>query len=179
MLDTLISSKTRLKLLLKFFLNSQNQDYLRGLESDFGDSTNSIRLELNKLEDVGLLKAHHKGNRKFFEANTVHPFFKEINSLVRKYVGVDKIIDHVIEKIGDLKSVYITGKLAMGIDSKIMDLVFVGQLDQTYLAELIAKVEKTIGRKIRYMVCSETDDAETLDEMIKDNSFLIWGESIR
>jgi len=55
MIEALISSKTRIKLLLKFFLNSSNKSYLRGLESEFGDSTNGIRLELNKLEEAGLL----------------------------------------------------------------------------------------------------------------------------
>ena len=49
MLDTLISSQTRLKLLLKFFLNSSTSSYLRDLESEFGESTNAIRLELNRL----------------------------------------------------------------------------------------------------------------------------------
>ena len=52
MLDTLITSKTRIKLLLKFFLNAQTKSYLRSLEGEFGESTNAIRLELNKFEEI-------------------------------------------------------------------------------------------------------------------------------
>ena len=63
MIETLISSKTRIKLLLKFFLNSSNSSYLRGLESEFGESSNSIRLELNKLEKAGLLKSNQEGTK--------------------------------------------------------------------------------------------------------------------
>ncbi len=73
MLETLISSKTRIKLLLKFFLNSKTTSYLRGLESEFGDSTNAIRLELNRLEKAGMLTAFMQGNKKMFTANTDHP----------------------------------------------------------------------------------------------------------
>ena len=55
MIETLISSKTRIKLLLKFFLNSNTTAYLRSLESEFGESTNAIRIELNRLEEAGML----------------------------------------------------------------------------------------------------------------------------
>ncbi len=50
MLGTLITSKTRVKLLLKFFLNSNAKAHLRGLETEFGESSNAIRLELNRFE---------------------------------------------------------------------------------------------------------------------------------
>jgi len=41
MLDSLITSKTRIKLLLKFFLNTSTHAYLRGLADEFGESTNA------------------------------------------------------------------------------------------------------------------------------------------
>jgi hypothetical protein len=75
MIETLISSKMRIKLLLKFFLNSRSRSYLRGLETEFGDSTNAIRLELNRFEKAGMLKSYTEGNKKFFQANTDHPLY--------------------------------------------------------------------------------------------------------
>ena len=73
MLDTLITSKTRVKLLLKFFLNAESRSYLRGLESEFHESTNAIRLELNKFEKAGLLISEKEGNRKFFKKKKKAP----------------------------------------------------------------------------------------------------------
>ena len=72
MIDTLISSKTRIKLLLKFFLNSNNTAYLRNLENEFHESTNSIRIELNRFEEAGLLIASTEGNKKIFKVNTTN-----------------------------------------------------------------------------------------------------------
>ena len=92
MLDTLITSKTRIKLLLKFFLNSNSRSYLRNLETEFGESTNAIRLELNKFEKAGLLKTELDGNKKYFRANTNHPLYNDINSILLKQIGFDKII---------------------------------------------------------------------------------------
>ena len=80
MIDTLISSKTRIKLLLKFFLNSNNTAYLRNLEEEFQESTNSIRIELNRFEEAGLLYASAEDNKKIFKVNTSNSFFNDLSS---------------------------------------------------------------------------------------------------
>ncbi|MBK8372211.1 MAG: ArsR family transcriptional regulator [Saprospiraceae bacterium] len=123
MIETLISSKTRIKLLLKFFLNSKSTSYLRGLETEFGDSTNAIRVELNRFEKAGMLSSFIKGNKKYFRANTDHPLYNETHNILLKYIGFDKIIDTVIERLGEVREVYVTGAFARGIDDKIIDLV--------------------------------------------------------
>ncbi|MBK8547478.1 MAG: hypothetical protein IPL63_08830 [Saprospiraceae bacterium] len=103
MIETLISSKTRIKLLLKFFLNSKSTSYLRGLETEFGDSTNAIRVELNRFEKAGMLSSFIKGNKKYFRANTDHPLYNETHNILLKYIGFDKIIDTVIERLGEVR----------------------------------------------------------------------------
>lgn len=170
MLETLISSKTRIKLLLKFFLNSNNKGYLRGLEQEFGESSNSIRIELNRLESAGMLNSKMEGNKKVFSANTLHPLFEEVHSILRKNLGIDKIIEKIVHKLGNVESVYLVGALSEGKDSSIIDLVFCGNIETTYLIELISKVEKLISRKIRYIVYES--DAQ-FSEMNID-AFLLW-----
>jgi hypothetical protein len=152
MIETLISSKTRIKLLLKFFLNSRATAYLRNLEEEFGESTNGIRIELNKFEKAGFLNSFVEGNKKVFKVNIQHPLFKDINSIVMKMVGLDHVIDYVIQRIGYLEKVYLVGKLARGQDSNMVDLVLIGNIDTLFLLELIAKAEKKINKKIRYII---------------------------
>ncbi|MEO1436338.1 MAG: ArsR family transcriptional regulator [Bacteroidota bacterium] len=157
MLETLISSKTRIKLLLKFFLNSNTTSYLRHLEGEFGESTNAIRVELNKLEGAGMLVSRQQGNKKFFRANTQHPLFSEIHSIILKYVGIDKIIDKVVKRLGDVEQVFLVGKFSKGLDSDIIDLMFIGNIDKIYLINLIDKVEGMIHRKVRYVIYTESE----------------------
>lgn len=154
MLDALISSQTRIKLLLKFFLNSDTTAHLRGLESEFGESTNGIRLELNRLEEAGMLISQTDGNKKVFKANTAHPLFHEIHSLVRKHLGLDHIVEEVVQRLGDLEQVYLAGAFARGLDSQIVDLILIGEVDKAYLIRLIEKAEGLIHRKIRYLIYS-------------------------
>ena len=173
MLDTLITSKTRIKLLLKFFLNSNSRSYLRNLETEFGESTNSIRLELNKFEQSGLLKSEVDGNRKYFRANTDHPLFKDIHSILLKQIGFDKIIERVIEKLGNLDKVYVVGDFARGIDNNTIDLVFVGNdINKEYLVKLVDKAEGFISRKIRYIVYGR-DEAEVFYQSQKEEDLLV------
>ena len=154
MLETLISSKTRIKLLLKFFLNSNTTAYLRSLETEFGDSTNSIRLELNRLEKAGMLKSFSNGNKKMFQANTNHPLYNEVNSILLKYIGFDTIIEKVVNRLGHVKKVFVTGEFAKGNNHELIDLVFIGEIDKVFLLELLEKSENLINRKIRYVIYS-------------------------
>ena len=151
MLDTLITSKTRVKLLLKFFLNPATKAYLRSLEAEFKESSNAIRLELNRLEQAGMLNSSTQGNKKFFQVNRKHPLFNEINHIIQKHYGIDIILRSVAAKLGNLDSVYLSGNIAKGVDDGIIDLIFLGNIDKNYLVDLISKAEKLIGRKIRYV----------------------------
>lgn len=158
MLESLITSKTRIKLLLKFFLNIQNQGYLRSLEQEFNESTNGIRQELNRFERAGLLLAESDGNKKLYRANILHPLFKDLNSIIRKFVGVEELLERVIDRLGNVQQVYLEGRIAQGLDSDIIDLMIVGnEIDRNYLSSLVEKAEPIVKRKIRYLVFEETD----------------------
>jgi hypothetical protein len=172
MIEALISSKTRIKLLLKFFLNSNTTAYLRSLESEFGESSNAIRVELNRFEEAGMLTSSNQGNRKVFRANILHPLYNEVNSILRKQMGIDQIIEGVITRLGDIDRVYVAGALAKGMDTNIIDLVFVGNIDVEYLIRLIDRVENLIHRKIRYVIYSPIAIVE--ESKLVEESLLIW-----
>ncbi len=153
MLESLITSKTRIKLLLKFFLNSKTQSYLRNLETEFGESTNAIRLELNRFEEAGLLCSTTQGNKKLFKANTSHPLYSDIHSLLLKHVGIDQIVKQVITQIGNIDFAFVTGDFASGRDSQVIDVVLAGHIkNRPYMDKLIEKTEKIIHRRIRFLV---------------------------
>jgi hypothetical protein len=179
MLDTLITSKTRLKLLLKFFLNSSSRSHLRSLESEFGESTNAIRLELNKFEQAGLLKSEVDGNKKVFRANTGHPLFNDIHNILLKTIGFDQIIDRVVTKMGNVEMAFVTGDFARGLDTPIIDLVFVGtEIDREYLVRLVNKTEELIKRKIRYIIFGPEEFESYRKTVSNKDILLIWKNEI-
>ncbi len=157
MLDSLITSKTRIKLLLKFFQNPSTRSYLRSLAEEFKESTNSVRVELNKLTEAGILESQPEGNTIMYQANHNHPIFPEITKLVEKYTGINQIVGNILSKLGDLKFAFLTGDYAKGRDTGIIDLVLVGEINGSYLDTLVDRVEKEIGRKINCHILSEKE----------------------
>ena len=174
MLEALISSKTRIKLLLRLFLNPESKAYLRGLADEFGESTNSVRLELNRFEEAGMLSSDYEGNKKVFKANNQYPLFGEIRKILLKYTGLQNVIDEVVEELGDLNRVYLTGDLATGRQSDIVSLILVGNPDKQYLLHLIDKVEELVPKKIQYLIYSK-EESESLD-LDNEKNLLLWNE---
>ncbi len=173
MLDTLITSRTRIRLLVKFFTNQATRAHLRGLAEEYGESTHSIRLELGRLSEAGLLKAEAQGNTIQYQANTRHPMFPTIRNLVAQHLGFDQIIESILQRVGSLKQALVVGDYAQGIDSGTIELLLVGQLDTDYLNRLIPKAEALIGRKILYSVQNSafTDPIETNQPCV-----VLWNE---
>lgn len=178
MLETLISSKTRVKLLMKFFLNSSTTAYLRSLEGEFGESTNAIRIELNKMEGAGMLTSFLEGNKKMYRANTNFPLYQEIHSIIRKTIGLDTVVQTVVERLGDVDKVFLTGDFSRGVDSSIIDLVFVGDIDRPYLLELIEKTEGIVKRKIRFLILesNELDEQLNCNNGWSNHALLLWSK---
>ena len=176
MIETLISSKTRIKLLLKFFLNSNTVSYLRSLETEFGDSTNAIRIELNRLEQAGMLSSEMEGNKKMYRANKNHPLFKEVHNLVLKHIGFDRIVEEVIERLGEVHKVFLTGTFARGIDGQVIDLLFVGDIDTNTLVKLIEKAEQMVNRRIRYLIYTRKEFAKLDLEEFEYQPLLLWSK---
>lgn len=172
MIESLISSKTRIKVLLKFFLNHKNVSYLRGLEQEFGDSTNSIRVELNRFEKSGLLTSFLQGNKKFFKANVEHPLYADIHNIVIKHIGFDTIIVNILEKLGSLRSVYVLGSFARGIDSSVIDLMLIGDIDKPYFMQLVDKVEALMSRRIRHIIYTEEENIDW--SQFTNDPLLLW-----
>ena len=165
MIKALITSQTRVKLLLKFFLNSSTRAHLRGLESEFGESSNSIRVELNRFEEAGLLHSLRDGNKKVFQANANHPLYKDIHSIILKETGIDRVIDKVVHRLGHIAGVYLTGDFARGKDSPVIELILVGNdIDREYLARKVVQAEDLVGRKVSYVVL---DTEEAVSHLLK------------
>ncbi len=175
MLSSLITSQTRIKLLLKFFLNPDTRGYLRQLSAEFGESTNGIRLELNKLAEARLLSVSSEGRNKVYNANVSHPLFTEIRNIVLKSTGIDKVVNNIINKVGDLELAFIRGDYARGKDSGLIDLTLVGKnLNSREIERVRAKTEKLIERKINILQLEPEEYKKLESTFAKEPLFILY-----
>ena len=174
LLSSIISSKTRIKLLMRFFFNPKTRSYLRELAKEFNVSTNSVREELNQLTQTKLLKSQKNGRQVFYMANTEHALFPELKSMVSKVMGIDKIIDGIVHRLGDLEHAYLIDDYAEGKDSGIIDLLLVGNIDRYHLNDLSRKTERYIKRKVRTLVLSREEFEDYQTRLKQQPNVLIW-----
>ncbi len=175
MIGALITSQTRIKLLKKFFLNSSTRAHLRGLEAEFGESSNAIRIELNRFEGAGLLHSHRDGNKKIYQANREHPLYRDIHNIILKETGIDKVIEKVIHRLGNLLSVYLVGDFAHGKDSRVIELILVGDdIDRDYLTRKVSQAEELVGRKVTYIILDPGKAEKQLENLKPSDLLPLW-----
>jgi DNA-binding transcriptional ArsR family regulator len=169
LLGPLITSKTRLKLLLRFFLNQNLSGYLQGLSKELDENTNSIRVELNRLEQAGLLASELEGRKKLYRVNNSHPLTADLTSIVRKVSGIGALVDKVVDNLPGLSQVWICGALARGIQADAIDCLLIGEnLDRKYIEGLSARVNALTGKKVNALVLEQMPDEK------REQCLLVW-----
>jgi predicted transcriptional regulator len=169
LLAPLITSKTRLKLLARFFLNQSVDGYLQGLSKELEENTNSIRLELNRLEKAGLLASKTEGRRKLYSVNNTHPLTSDLTSIVRKVSGIDAFVERVTANLPSLEQVWVCGDLAKGLPSEYIEAILIGaDLDRRYIKRLTDKAQSLTGKTITVKVEEETELSGAID------CLLVW-----
>ena len=175
-LSSLIASKTRIKILMRLFLNPDQQAYLRELSDDFSVSPSQVSGELQQLSDAGLLNSSKSGRQINYRANTEHPLFPELHSMVKKALGMDQILESILARLGSLKQAYLIDDYAQGKDTGLVDLLLVGDIDLESLQDLVKKTEKYIARKIRTLVLTE-DEFKNMDKLFMQKPRVLLWES--
>jgi predicted transcriptional regulator len=157
---------------MRFFLNPKARSYLRELAKEFNVSTNAVRGELNQMAQTHLLKTEKNGRNVFYSANTEHSLFPELQSMVQKVMGIDQVIDGIVQRLGNLEKAYLIDDYAEGKDSGIIDLVLVGDIDSYHLNDLSRKTERYVGRKIRILILSR-NEYEQHQSTFQNRPFLV------
>ena len=153
MLGELITSKTRLRLLIKFFISQANRGYLNGLATEMGESTNAIRKELNHLAAAGYLTKNKESNKIQYLANKMHPLFSSLQKIVHQHLGLELIAEQVIDRMGEVQTISLVGDYAKGMDTGTIEIVICGhQLNHDYLVGLTRKIEAQIDRRLHIKV---------------------------
>lgn len=172
MLEVIVRSKTRLKLLIKFFLFDEIQGYISGMEKELNEPGNSIRAEVKRFVHAGLLSSKLKGRTRYYKANPGHPLFDDLQNIIRKTVGIDTIEYLIIKQADHLDAAYVTGSLAKGIDSNTIELALVGNdLNKEQIDRLVERTERMMNKKI---VCFSFTKKEAKYLLRDKPALMIW-----
>jgi Fe2+ or Zn2+ uptake regulation protein len=170
----IITSKMRIRILMRLFLNPDRNAYLRELVDEFHASPSQIKNELDQLKEVNLLKSQKNGRQVLFSANQKHPVFNELHSMVKKALGMDRILESMIKRLGNLEKALLIDDYAEGKDTGIIDIILIGDLDQNNLQDLTKKTERYIDRKIRTLTLTADEFTNLAPNLDRRPQFILW-----
>lgn len=190
MIDVMITSKTRRKLLGFFVLNARQRFYLRQLAGEIDEAVHSTRLELALLKKAGFISESGLKRQKFFTLNESYPYLPEIISIVAKLKAsnykefnftdhsrkalLEENLLHVKEALVSKyhpEKIILFGSLAKGKVSEAtdIDLLIVKETQKPYndrLRDVVSICDYNVG--IDFMIYNP----EELKELSKTNSFV-------
>jgi hypothetical protein len=83
--------------------------------------------------------------------------------LIRKYLGFDRLLEAVLERVGDVDEVVLTGDYAKGKDTGRIEVLVNGtSLNEDYLQHLSSRVEGLIERKVNFRVNESFSSKDSL-----------------
>jgi DNA-binding transcriptional ArsR family regulator len=170
----LITSKMRVRILMRLFLNPDQQSYIRELAEEMNASPSQVSDELKSLDIAGLLHSEKRGRQVFYSANQMHPLYPELHSMVRKALGMDRIFESVLERLGNLEQAILIDDYAIGKDSGLIDMVLIGDINLTNLDDLVRKTEKYIHRKIRTLVFTREEFEQNRQLLSNRRQLVLW-----
>lgn len=158
-LENLFVSKVRIKALAFFLLNPTHPIHLRGAVREFKEEINAVRRELLRLEEMELIIGDKQGNRKYFKANSAHPFFTELLSMVHKSFGLGSEIVKNEKRLGTIDFALLTPSYTRGVylGDQVIDLAIIGIVEMSVLEQLIKEFEGKNGREIHYTVLKPSE----------------------
>lgn len=162
MVEQLFGSKTRVKLLQLFFSNPNRSFYVREITRKIDEQINSVRRELANLLSIGIISSDNNNNRLYYEVNQQYEHYKALSSIFGKGVSA-KVMDTVtgavkeeddvanLKMVGNIDLALLTGQFTRDESSGI-DMLIVGDVNQTKLKKFVSELEGKEGKEIRFVV---------------------------
>lgn len=167
-LTKLFWSKTRTKLLEKFFLEyeSWNNDWfhMRALSRDLEEQINSIKRELDSLEELHILKSREEAKKKYFFINKNFILIDEFKSIFLKTYNPYESIKKFFKDQKWLDLIIINEELSKRLSwntNNIVDIFLIWELDKINFNDFLAKT--FFNRKIKYAIITKDDFQKRLE----------------
>jgi len=183
MLECIITSKTKRDILTLFFLNPENEFYIREVCRRIIQEPNLVRKELKKFEKIGLLKMRKKGNSMYYSVNKQNIIYYEIKGLITKLGAYEDIMKKELKKYDEVKIAFVYGSFARGEErsNSDIDLMVVGNPDLNKFNKGIKKIENIFHRDINYSIYPKEEFIKKLGtgfltHILKNKKIMVIGD---
>lgn len=160
MLEDIIISRVRVKILTLFLSHPGTIFHVRDIVRRVDEEINAVRRELAHMEASGMVHKEQRANRLFYSFRKDYALYNELLDLVGKTSGFGADVLKHKAKLGKLKFVMVSGRYLRGIAKKSqtdVDVLVVGSVVLPELSQMIKAEEARRGREINYTVMTEEE----------------------
>lgn len=161
MLEDLIISRVRVKLLQIFLTEPGQIIHVRELVRRSKEEINAVRRELAHMDKAGMVSKEHRANRLYYTFRKDYPLYYDLLELITKTTGLGGTILRNKNKLGRVKFAMLSGKIARNIpgSAEKVDLLIVGNVVIPEVAALVREEEVRRGREIFFTPMTEEEFA--------------------
>lgn len=158
-MDIFGRSKIRKEIIGIYFSHPEKKYYIHQLARIIKKPAAYARKALLKLQEDGLLISEFQGRERYFSLNKKCPLYEEIKKIVAKTIGIEGLLQKILQKIAGIEAAFIFGSFAGGKEDEQsdIDLMILGDPNENELALAIAKLEKSLDREINYHIYSSAE----------------------
>ena len=157
-LSTLLSSRARAEIFRLLFSGSEEELHIREIQRRSGLNDSTIRQELRKLSDIGLVSGRKDSNRIYYSANKHNPLYQDIQNLVIKTSGLADVFKRALQderiEISFIFGSIPKGEMNAGSD---VDLMLIGDIGLRRLSSLLSGIPERIGREVNPYVLKRAE----------------------
>lgn len=172
LLENIIPSKVRRKILQLFYHHPDNTYYLREVVRQVNEEVNAVKRELDILYDAKVLSRERRTNKVFYELNRNYLLYDEFLRIFTKTSILSEQVISNISRLGKVKYIAVSSKYSRKIPLKDDEIyvLFVGIIVVPEVETIMNEARKEFGWDINYTVMSE----EELKFRKKNNDPFIW-----
>ena len=166
MLESIITSKARRKLLALLFMNPNKSFYMREISRKISEPTNAVSSELARLEKASIIVCQRKGRMHYYQANSRCPLYGELKSIIAKTAGIGDFIRQALGGSNSIRFAFIYGSYARGDEhlASDIDIMLIGKLRAEDVVGIFRKLESRFGREMNYSIYPPEEYLQNLDK---------------
>ncbi len=160
MLDKLLGSKLRAKVLGWFFSHPDERYFGRQLHRLLGEDATNLSRELARLAATGVLLCKADGRQKYYQANPKCPIYDELRGIAVKTAGLADVLRAALAPMrANIAAAFIYGSQAAGTATagSDVDLMLVGDVDEMSLHRAVSRAESQLSRAVNYRLMSRAE----------------------
>lgn len=159
MLEDIVISRVRVKLLELFLSHPEKIFHVREMVRQTNEEINAVRRELAHMEKAGMVSKEPRANRLYYSFRHDYPLYFELLELIAKTKGLGLDILKNKAKLGKIKFAMLSGRFIRSkmVPSENVDLLVVGNIVLPELAQIVKNEEVRRDKEINYTVMTQDE----------------------